>query len=173
MKAKISIVILVTVFAVLIFAMQNSFLLAGGSEAGETIVAPGKISQWLALFLFALLALFPASKIPLVKRHAVTLKATLLAVSTVLLLASGHTYRYSDRAHAFIDTWYFVPLQTLEIDPTQYLENAQYHSGPSFLSISTDGHTRQRILTRLGPFGIDEKETIDLLQNFGFQQQIE
>lgn len=172
MKNKISIAIVVTVFAVLILAIQNPLLLAGGSDTGEVIVAPDKISQWLALLLFVLMALFPISRIPLNKRHAITLKAALLAFSALLLLVSGHTYRYSDRSHALIDTWYFIPLQTLEIDPNQYLENARYSSGAFFLYVSAEGKTRQLILSGPRPFGISRHDAINLLQNFGFQQQI-
>ncbi len=166
MKSAILTLLLITLFALLIWAMQDPMILAGGSETGELILAPDKSSQWFSLLFFAVMALFPVRLIPLEQRIARKMKSALFAISVLLLMVSGHTYRYSDRAHALVDIWYFLPVQSLRIDPDHFIVHATYRTDLFFISVFTEGHLRQLILTGPGPFGIERQRVAKLLQDF-------
>jgi hypothetical protein len=169
MKTKIFLAILIAVFATLITYMQDPFILAGGSDVNEVTISPDMVTQWLALFLFSILALIPVRVIPLEKRITVPLKASLLFISFILLLASGHTYRYSGRLHALVDSWYFIPLQTLEIDPNNFIASARYRTNPIFVYVYAEDQARQIILSGPGPFGINQSKIVEHLKSFGFK----
>jgi hypothetical protein len=169
MKTKIFLATLIAFFAALITYMQDPFILAGGSDVNEVTISPDTVTQWLALFLFSILALIPVRLIPLEKRITPPLKAFLLFISFIFLLASGHTYRYSGHSHALVDSWYFIPLQTLEIDPNNFIAAARYRTDPIFVYVYVEDQMRQIILSGPGPFGIHQSKIVEHLKSFGFE----
>ena len=168
MKTKlITVGIITAVFGLLILNIQDPFFLAGGSDSLELTAAPSAISQWVALLLFFIIStlyiLIPSKK----NRFVSCFKSGALIVSVFLLIISGHSYTYSGRQHALIDSWYFMPLQTLSVNPQNFLNNGEYMDNQWYVSLYENGQVKQRIITWPFFWGINKSHVIDILKHVG------
>lgn len=171
-KSVVSIMLFVCVCLVafvLIASVQVPIFLAGGSDSLEIIVKPSNFSQWLALalFLFSWLLCFVLPKLKH-KGHA-GLKIALTFITLSIFLMSGHNFRYSGKQHTLIDSWFFISVQSVAINPITYIENG--HIEKTVFSVNAySGDTKLlSIWLGLPPWRLNENKVSSVFHDLGFK----
>lgn len=171
-QSVVSIVLFVCVSLVafvLIASVQVPIFLAGGSDALEIIVKPSNFSQWLALalFLFSWLLCFMLPKLK--QKGHIGLKIALTFITLSIFLMSGHNFRYSGKQHALIDSWFFISMQTVAINPTTYIEDG-YVEKTVFSVNAYSGDTKLlNIWLGLPPWRLNENKVSSVFHDLGFE----
>ena len=159
--------VIALVLALLTSAMQLPLLTNKGSGSLEVIVQAPYFTQWLAcgLLLLCLLVCFiiPASRNNL--PAFVKIGLTLFAVGTFLM--AGHSFRYSGKQHALIDSWLLIPVQTTAINPVTYIENGRVESGIFFTALYSDEKTVMKVFNGFPPWRLDNDKIIEVLVGLG------
>jgi len=167
---SIALFICVSLVAFLLIAsVQVPIFFAGGSDALEVIVKPSNSSQWLALALFlsSWLLCFVLPKLK--QKGHIGLKIVLTFITLSIFLMSGHNFRYSGKQHALIDSWFFIPMQTVAINPTTYIENS--HLEKTMFSVNAySGDTKLlSIWLGLPPWRLSENKVSSVFHDLGFE----
>lgn len=158
----------------LVSVMQMPILLAGGSDSLERIITVSPLAQWLALVVL-LFCGFVCFVLPSLKQKlSLMAKIGGMALAVFVFLLSGHNFRYSGRQHALIDSWFFIPVQRVSIDPTRHIKNARFKHSPFLVTAyGGDNHTEDgKLLTIfLGfpPWNLNKSEVEQVLSDLGFE----
>ncbi|MBU6951276.1 hypothetical protein [Hahella sp. HN01] len=171
MKSKIlfSVVIIfvAAIASFFILAIRDPVFLAGGSDALDVVVTPKPITQWISVSLFCMAFFYLVFSKPALSIWGKFVKVGLGATSLMLLVSSGHTYTISGKAHALIDQWYGVSVQSLGFNPTEGVQGIRYENGGLFVYLLKEGEVKQTILT--GPiwWGLNEETVLSALEHSG------
>lgn len=153
----------------LIASVQAPIFLSGGSDALEIIVKPSSLSQWLALLLFLFswffCFVFPKSRY---KGH-VGFKIVLTFIALNIFIVSGHNFRYSGKQHALIDRRFFIPSQTVAINPTTFIENGRIEKTMFSVSAYSGDAKLLGIWLGLPPWRLNEAKVLSVFHDLGFE----
>ena len=157
---------------ILISSLQVPIFLSSGSDSLETIIKTSSFSQWLALALF-LLCWFFCFVFPKLKHKGyIGVKVILTFIALSMFVMSGHNFRYSGKQHALIDSWFFIPVQTLDINPTTYIENSRV--GKTVYSVDAYSNDAKLLSVWLGlpPWRLNENKVLRVFYDLGFEQSL-
>jgi len=158
------------VLGLLLLSVQDPVFLAGGSDSLDISIVPNPLSQWFALILFIMSIIHIFIVKYGSKPLGIVVKTFILFFATIIFLISGHTYTISGKQHAFIDQWFHIPVQRLEINPTGSIEQFAYKDNSIFICIYDKDEIKQRIV--LGPliWGIQFDDIKLKLEKFGVKK---
>jgi hypothetical protein len=154
----------------LIASVQIPIFLTAGSDALEVIVKTSNISQWLALALF-LISWFVCFVLPKLKHKGdIRVKVALILITLSIFFMSGHNFRYSGKQHELVDRWFFIPMQTVSINPMTSIENGNIKDS-LFSVMAYSGDTKLlSVWLGLPPWRLDEAEISSVLIDLGFEE---
>lgn len=172
-KQVLSIMLFVCVCLValmLVASVQVPIFLTGGSDSLEVVVKTSNFSQWLALVIF-LFCWFVCFLMPQLKHKGnLGLKVVLTFITLSIFLMSGHNFKYSGKHHALVDRIFFIPIQTLAINPITYIENGRIEK--TMLSINAYSDETKLVSVWLGlpPWNLNENKVESIFHNLGFKK---
>lgn len=167
MKTKVCIlVVLVAVFSLLMAAMHDTFLLAGGSDALEINAIPAFEYQILSI-----LALVSVLVVVIFRQTQVAYFFVFLAVLIIVL--NGHTFTISGKRHFIVDRWFFIPIQTLQFDPSEGLISAYYRKNDFFISVYEEDRLKLCVLTGPDFVGLKASKVESMLKSFGLIEKLD
>ncbi len=167
MKIKVSVlIVLVAVFSLLMAAMHDAFLLAGGSDVLEINATPVPKYQILSILVFVVI-----SVVVIFRQTQVAYFLVLL--SALIVLLNGHTFTISGKRHSMVDRWFFIPIQTLEFDPSEGLNSGYYRKSGFFISVYEEDRLKLCVLT--GPYfvGLKASRVESMLKSFGLIEKVD
>ena len=169
MRSTVLFVFITLVALALIASVQIPIFLTGGSDALEVIVKTSNVSQWVALALF-LLSWLLCFVLPKLKHKGdIRVKVVLIAITLSIFCMSGHNFRYSGKHHQLVDSYFFIPMQTVSVNPAPTIENSFVET--TALSVSAySGDTKLlSIWLGLPPWRLNERKVLAVLHGFAFE----
>ncbi|BCD96232.1 hypothetical protein MARGE09_P0431 [Marinagarivorans cellulosilyticus] len=80
---------------------------------------------------------------------------------------AGHSFRYSGKQHALMDSWLLIPLQTHPVNPVTYIENGRVESGIFFTSLYINEERVMQVFNGFPPWQLNTEKMVEVLVNLG------
>lgn len=155
-------------FSLLFVAMNTPFIIAEGSDSLEIVIMPSALSQWATLLLYSCSYLFfivyGRQSAPVQK----SINILLILLFLALLILNSHFFKISGRESQLVDTWLFIPTQSMPFDPSGDMSLITYRVKAGAIDIQSDDNVSKMTVVTFSSFlGVRKNEMLTKLNAFG------
>jgi len=159
------------VFSLLFVAMNTQFIVAGGSDSLEVVVKPSALSQWVTLTLFFCSYFFFILRKTRLSPLQKNINIILVLFFFALLMLNSHFFRISGRENKLVDSWFFIPTQSISFHPSGDASQIKYSIQRTAIHIHTVDNTSMTVITFPDFLGVSKHELQAKLNSFGFSME--